>query len=500
MSEIIKNNTGIRESPTLQDYIEGWEGDDSFRDSIATVDKKGKRIWLFPKKPEGRYYNTRNLISLVFLIILFSLPFIKVNGEPFFLFNILTRNFIIFGIHFTPQDFYLFGLAMVTFVVFIVLFTVVFGRLFCGWVCPQTVFMEMVFRKIEYWIEGDWTAQQRLDKAPWTGDKILKRLSKHAIFFVIAVVISNLFLSYIIGVTEVSHIMKEPVGKHLGGFAAMLIFSGIFYFVFAYLREQVCIAICPYGRLQSVLLDKDSIVVAYDFKRGEPRGKLKKQKTDEAGSDQLLQKPKGDCIDCKLCVHVCPTGIDIRNGTQLECVNCTACIDACDAVMVKINKPRGLVRYASFNAINAGIKNKLSKRVLAYSLVLVALLGIQAFLWSNRVEVDMIVLRTPGVMFTETSDDYISNLYNYTIINKSGKPVQDISLKINGNRGRIKLVGALQNIDKSQTTQGAFFIEIKEDALKSHKETIRIELFSGATLLDKTSTTFMGPVVAPEED
>lgn len=492
--------TGVSESPTLQDYIEGWEDTESFRDSIATVDKKGKRIWLFPKKPSGRFYNARTIVSALFLVVLFAVPFIKVNGEPLFLFNILTRHFILFGIQFTPQDFYLFGLAMLTFLVFIVLFTVIFGRLFCGWVCPQTVFMEMVFRKIEYWIEGDWTAQQKLNKAPWNREKIWKRGTKHAIFFATAVLIANVFLAYIIGADEVKKIISEPIGQHLGGFLAMIAFSFAFYFVYINLREQVCIAICPYGRLQSVLLDKDSIVVAYDFVRGEPRGKLKKNPLAETSTDIDPIAPKGDCIDCKLCIHVCPTGIDIRNGTQLECVNCTACIDACDAVMDKIHKPRGLIRYASYNAVNEGRKNRLSKRVVAYSAVLVGLLVIQGFLWSGRAEVDAIILRTPGVMYKETGDGFISNLYNYTIINKSNRNIDQLRLKVTGKEARIKLVGNLNDLSKSQTAQGAFFIEISDRELSSHKETIVIALYSGTTLLDKASTTFMGPVVIPDDD
>ena len=281
------------------------------------------------------------------MIILFGMPWVRVNGDPLMLFNILELRFIVFGIHFTPQDFHLFVIAMITFIVFIALFTAVFGRLFCGWVCPQTIFMEMVYRKIEYWIEGDANAQRRLNKAPWTTEKIRKKVLKQAIFFGIAVLVANTFLAYIIGTDEVIRIATEPISKNRNGFIAMLIFSGVFYFVFAWLREQVCIAICPYGRMQGVLLDKSSITVAYDWVRGEPRTKIKKGQSPVGA---------GDCIDCNLCVKVCPTGIDIRNGTQLECVNCTACIDACDEVMEKVGRPKQLIRYDSLNGIESGKK------------------------------------------------------------------------------------------------------------------------------------------------
>ena len=314
---------------------EEWEDNETYRDSLATVDKDGKRIWIYPKKPKGRFYNYRKWVSYLLLIVLFGLPWIKVNGQPLVLFNVLQGKFILFGIYFAPQDFHLFVIAMIIFMVFIILFTVIFGRLFCGWVCPQTIFMEMVYRRIEYWIEGDYTAQKKLDNAPWTADKILKKSGKHLLFFSIAVLIANTFLAYIIGIDEVLKIISEPIGMHLSGFIAMLIFSAVFYLVFAKLREQVCTTICPYGRLQGVLLDKSSLAVYYDWERGEPRGKIRK--------NQMPETTTGDCIDCGLCVKVCPTGIDIRDGIQLECVNCTACMDACDEVMEKINRPLGLV-------------------------------------------------------------------------------------------------------------------------------------------------------------
>ncbi|MCB0544446.1 MAG: 4Fe-4S binding protein, partial [Saprospiraceae bacterium] len=237
------------------------EDNEEYRDHLSTVDSSGKRIWLYPKKPAGRFYNARTWVSFAFLAIFLIMPFIKVNGEQFLLFNILERKFVLFGLVFTPQDFHLFVLAMLTFIVFIILFTVVYGRLFCGWVCPQTVFMEMFFRKIEYWIEGDSNEQRRLDKSPWTAEKVRKKALKHIVFFAIAVVVSNYFLAYIIGMDDVLKIVREPVSQNVGGFVAMLVFSGVFYGVFSRLREQVCTTICPYGRLQGVLLVKDSIVV-----------------------------------------------------------------------------------------------------------------------------------------------------------------------------------------------------------------------------------------------
>jgi cytochrome c oxidase accessory protein FixG len=471
------------------DFIEDTE---EFRDRIATVDEHGKRIWIYPKKPKGRFTNYRNLATIVFLALFIGMPFIKVNGEQFMLFNVLERKFVLFGILFTPQDFHLFALAMLTMFVFIILFTVVYGRLFCGWACPQTVFMENVFRKIEYWIEGDANQQRKLDQAPWSASKIRKKALKHAIFFAIAVVVSNFFLAYILGTEKVFQIITDPISEHFSGFIGMLIFSGIFYFVFSRLREQVCTTICPYGRLQGVLLVKDTVVVAYDYVRGEPRGKLKKQK-NPIESIQEAASPQGDCIDCKLCIAVCPTGIDIRNGTQLECVNCTACIDACDEVMDKIEKPRGLIRYDSMKGIESGEKKIFTPRVFAYSAVLLALLILDVALIANRGSIESIILRSPGQLYQKVDEGHLSNLYTYKLINKSGGELP-VEIRLKNEEGVIKMVGhAPEPIAKGEKAQGAFFIEMPKDKLNGRKTPLEIEVYSKGKLIDHVKTNFLGP-------
>lgn len=472
-------------------YLANIEKDD-FRDRIATVDESGKRIWIYPKKPKGPYYNARTYLSWLLLAFLFGMPWIKVGGEPLLLFNVLERRFILFGLHFAPQDFYLFVLAMLIFIIFIALFTVIFGRLFCGWVCPQTIFMEMVFRKIEYWIEGDANAQRRLNKAPWTRDKVIKKVGKQLIFFAIAVLVANTFLAYIIGIDEVIEIATEPVEEHLGGFIAMLLFSGAFYGVFSVLREQVCVTICPYGRLQGVLLDQDSLVVAYDFQRGEPRGKYRRSKPGQ--EPDPTQLALGDCIDCTLCVQVCPTGIDIRNGTQLECVNCTACMDACDEVMEKIDRPKELIRIDSHNGILTGQQKIFTPRAKAYSIVLFLLLGLEIFLFTNRSDVDTMLLRTPGMLYQEVDENTISNLYNYRLNNKTGD-TYTITFELVNSKGNIRLVGNQSpEVPPNGEVGGALFIDLPKDELEGNKHTIRVQVLTEEGVIDEVKTNFFGPV------
>jgi cytochrome c oxidase accessory protein FixG len=462
------------------------ESEVSFRDRISTVDASGKRVWIYPKKPKGKFYNVRTMVSIVLLAILFAGPFIKINGEPLLLLNIMERKFVIFGQIFWPQDFYLFVFGTLVLVVFIILFTVVYGRIFCGWVCPQTIFMEMVFRRIEYWIEGDYTAQRKLDKQPWNRKKILKKTSKHLIFYAIAFLIGNTFLAYIIGIEELKNIVTAPPTEHIGGFTAMLLFSFAFYFVFAKFREQVCTNVCPYGRLQGVLLDRKSIVVAYDYKRGENRGKFRKgENRDEAG--------KGDCIDCHQCVQVCPTGIDIRNGTQLECVNCTACIDACDNIMERVGLPKGLIRYASEENIAEGKKFRFTARSIAYSIILVLLAGVLAGLLVMRTDVETSILRTPGMLYQDQGDNKISNLYNIKIINKTNKDMP-IHLELMDEKGSIQMVGN-ENfyLEKQGVAESALFVIFDKNDLQKMKTEIHIGVYSEDKLIEKVKTNFLGP-------
>ncbi len=460
---------------------------ESFRDSLSTIGQDGKRVWVYPKKPKGRFYNRRTLVSYLLLAFLFAGPFIKIGGEPLLMLNILERKFVIFGQIFWPQDSHLFALGLISIILFVILFTVVFGRIFCGWVCPQTIFMEMVFRKIEYAIEGDWKKQQKLDKMPWNSEKIRKKGLKHAIFFGIAFLIANTFLAYIIGIEALKETVTQPPTANLGTFTAIIVFSALFYLVFAKLREQVCTTICPYGRLQGVLLDKSSVVVAYDYVRGEKRGRYRKKEDREALG-------KGDCVDCHQCVNVCPTGIDIRNGTQLECINCTACMDACDSVMDKLSKPKGLIRYASEENVAEKKPFKMTARSYGYTAVLTLLVLFVSTLLITRTEVETTILRTPGMMYQDQGEGKISNLYSLKLINKSNDAMPiELKLMDQSLEGEIKLVGSELLLERQGSVEQALFVVIDKNKLEQLKTSIDIGIYSDDRLIEQVSTNFMGP-------
>lgn len=463
--------------------------DESFRDSIGTIDEEGKRKFIFPKKPSGKLYDYRKIVSYFLLVILIANPFIKINGNQFMMFNVLERRFNIFGFPFWPQDFYLFVLFMIVGVVFVILFTVIFGRIFCGWICPQTIFLEMVFRRIEYWIEGDRGAQIRLAKQEWNAEKIRKKGIKWVLFLVISFFIANVFLAYLISSDELFKMIEEGPESHLSTLIALLIFTAVFYFVFVWFREQVCIIACPYGRLQGVLLDNKSINVAYDFVRGEKEaGRAKFNKNEDRATTG-----KGDCIDCHQCVHVCPTGIDIRNGTQLECVNCTACIDECDTIMESVGLPKGLIRYASEDEIEKKSKFQFTARMKGYSAVLIILVGVLTGLLFLRTDVEASILRLPGQLYQHKGDN-ISNVYTFKIINKTNDEFKDIHFKLVGIKGTLKVVGQQDfKVPKQGMNGGTLFIEINQYLLETDKTKLEIEVYNGNKKIETATTNFLSP-------
>ncbi|MCX7649093.1 MAG: cytochrome c oxidase accessory protein CcoG [Flavobacteriales bacterium] len=467
---------------TLEDLVYGEE---DFRDHIPYEDAHGKRRWIYPRKPRGRFHKYRQIVAFGLLGLFFTMPHIRWHGQPFFLINIFERKFVILGQVFWPQDTHLLILLLLIFFVTVILFTVAFGRIWCGWTCPQTVFMEMVFRKIEYWVEGDASAQRKLDRQPWNAEKIRKKSLKHALFIIISLLISHTVMMYLVGRDKVFELVTRSPAENWPGFLGLVAFTGIFYFVFSILREHACTFICPYGRLQGVLINPDTLVVAYDFVRGEPRGKLVKGERAEG---------KGDCVDCGLCVQVCPTGIDIRNGTQLECVNCTACIDACDEVMDKVKKPKGLVRFASLAQIREGRSFRFTWRMAAYSGVLLVLVSVFFTLIFTRNKVETTILRATGQLYNETSDGKISNLYNVQVINKSFDSLR-IRFEMEGLPGVLKSAGHGKEkvIPPQGMLQEVLIFEVEKSQIPQLKNKIQLKLITSQGILDKVSTTFLGP-------
>lgn len=459
---------------------------ETFRDRVSTVTQLGKRKWIFASKPNGKWYNFRKGIAWFYLLLFFILPFIKVNDLPLVLINVIEGKFILFSKIFWPQDFFIFSVAMITFIVFIVLFTVAFGRLFCGWVCPQTIFMEFIFRPIEWLIEGTPSQQIKLTESKLNGFQIFKKLLKHFLFIAISFFISVTFIAYILGVEEIFKDFNEPISNHIGLLSGLIIFTFLFYGVFAFARELVCTTICPYGRLQGVMFDKDTIQIAYDYNRGEPRSKLKR---NEARTD-------GDCISCSKCIQVCPTGIDIRNGLQMECIGCAACIDACNDVMKSIHFKKGLIRYASENELQKGQQLHFNTRMKAYAILLTLLCVGMIFLVATRVTIDTYISRVKGPLYQEITEGQISNLFEAKTINKSREEIV-ITFKLEDLPGVIQLIGRQRIRLKAESiTKYNFFLEIPKTSLIKHTTILKIGIYKDGEKIQTIKTKFLGPYIS----
>lgn len=459
-----------------------------FRDHIATADKEGRRKWIYPRKVSGKFFRRRTWLSWLLLVIMFTGPFITINGNPLLMINIPDRKFVVLGQIFCPQDMIIFAIALLVFFTGVIVFTTAFGRLWCGWACPQTVMMEMVFRKIENLIEGDAPRQRELNRAPWQSGKAVKKILKHAIFFALSFLVGNVLLSYVIGWQQLFEIVTTPPARHLVGLAFMIAFSLLFYGVFARFREQACTFICPYGRFQSVMLDENSIVVAYDYKRGEKRAPIKRGQ--ETGGRRRLGL--GDCVACNQCVSVCPTGIDIRDGTQMECVHCTACIDACDNVMTKIGTARGLIRYASLNGIERGEHLRLTPRLIGYCGVLLVLATLLAVMIFTRSDVEATLLRAPGAMFQKMPDGHFSNLYTLRITNKTAREMS-VELRLEKPAGSLQILGNQLIVPPQKQLENSVLVELDPTSMKSGNTPVVLGIYQNGKIMQTLKTAFIGP-------
>ncbi len=457
----------------------------TFRDRVSNVTKDGRRKWVHASQPKGRFYRYRTYVSLFYLIVFFALPLIKYNGMPFFMLNFPEGKFIVFGNIFWPQDFFIFAVAMITFIVFVALFTVIYGRLFCGWVCPQTVFMEMVFRKIEWWIEGSPAQQKKNSQGKLSSEQMSRKTIKHFVFLVISFLIANTFLAYIISLNGLLKIMHEPIGEHTILLTGLIFFTLLFYAVFAFVRDIICTTVCPYGRLQSVLFDKDTMQISYDYNRGEPRGKF----------SRAAEREIGDCVDCKKCVQVCPTGIDIRDGIQMECVGCTACIDACNEVMAKIDLPKGLIRYASENEIATKSKFHFNTRMKAYTVLLGVLLVITTLLMVTRKSIDTHITRVAGQLYQEVGKDTLGNLFNAKLLNKTNKEFT-VEMKLENVEGEITMVNTNEtHMKKEAVNDLTFFIRINRKYIHKRSTDIQVGIYQNGKKVQTVKSVFLGPFI-----
>lgn len=457
------------------------------RERVTTIGEGGKRFWLYPASFKGDWVKRRRWVAYILVLIFFITPWTSVGGHQTILLDVTERKFVFFGFVFWPQDSLIFWCFLVTSVITIFLITAIWGRLWCGWACPQTVFLEHVFRRIEIWIEGDASARRRLDKGPFNFEKFRKKGLKYLIFIIISSHFANTVLCYFAGTDQVIYMTFHNPTDNWGWFTFMAFFNFMFFANFAWFREQFCIIACPYGRFQSALLDDHSVIVGYDVQRGEPRGSKRQKEANPTGV--------GDCIDCRRCVAVCPTGIDIRHGLQMECINCTACIDACDEIMDKVDRPRGLIRYTS-EAQLANQKRKIIRgRTIGYSLVITLVLSLGVFFMTTKRDIRIQMLRPPGVSFSmDENTGVITNLFQAKAVNRTE---ETIVLEPRLKNSNYNLVASFPKWEiKPQTTSlNQMFVRIPQvDFASSGKETVNVGFYNqDGVLTYETQVTVLGP-------
>ncbi len=451
----------------------------------ATIGAHGKRQWLYPAAAKGRFTRARNVVSSVLIVLYLAIPWLTLNHHPVLRFDIPGRRYYIFGATFVATDLYLLALFILIALIGLFLFSALLGRLWCGWGCPQTVYMEGVFRRIERWIEGTPLKQQKLNNGPRDDTYWAKKLLKHGLFAAISLLLSASFIAYFID-ARASFAMFSTLGAdHPAAFVMMLVTAGFVYFDFAWFREQFCTFLCPYARLQAVMLDEHSLIIAYDPGRGEPRGAIRPGETFEG---------RGDCIDCKRCVQVCPTGIDIRQGLQLECISCTACIDACDTVMEKVGRPHGLIRYDSLAGIARKQHKVLRPRVGLYSFVLLLMLVVFTLKLTGRETVELSVTRMAGIPYLVQDDGMVRNVFTLHVTNTQ-TDARQVSVKVSGEDDLELLVpGQPFVVEPGQRLTAEAFVLMPTKEVEHAETPIKFTLISEGHALSMSQAVFLGPV------
>ncbi|QOV88407.1 4Fe-4S dicluster domain-containing protein [Humisphaera borealis] len=484
---------------------------------LSTMEEDGSRRWLCPRLAPGRFWFGRRLVAYVLIAIYAFVPFVTINGKPAVLLDLTHRRFTFFGFTFLPTDTILLALSAVVAILLVFLTTALLGRIWCGWACPQTVYLEFVFRPIERLFMG----RQGVGGKPRAGLARWRFVGMYATFFVLSLHLANTFLAYFVGASTLhSWILGSPL-HHPAGFVIVAAVTGLMMFNFGFFREQTCLIACPYGRLQSVLLDRSSLIISYDVTRGEPRGKKKRGLVagDEMGrlpagklslpvvstalqSRTPVSTPphNGDCIDCGLCVAVCPTGIDIRDGLQFECVGCAQCIDVCDDVMTKIQRPKGLIRYGS-QAGMAGERVRLIRpRVIIYPLIILAIGTLLGFLLLTRSPVDVVVLRGPGQPFLVLADDQIANVLRVKLTNRTDESQRLVMTVVGAEGIRGVASQAVVELPPQQTWTESVEVFAPQSIFTgkgSTDVTVRVTSVTGAAVQVDRAFKLLGPMSRP---
>jgi polyferredoxin len=485
------------------------------RNSVTTIRSDGSRPFLFPADPHGRFTRARRLSAFALIAFYLSLPWIKINGHPAVFLDVAERRFHLFGVTLAAQDLWLLFFVITGLGFSLFFLTSLLGRVWCGWACPQTVFLDHVYRPIERWIDGDAVKRRALHHAPLSGAKILKRVIKHTLYVLASAIITHLFLAYFISLPEVWSMVRAAPTEHWGAFLFITVATGLCYFNLGWFREQMCIVICPYGRIQSALIDDHSLVVGYDAKRGEPRGHVRassppvgqisdlirsrlapvhaqtNSQSDQVG-DLTYRKP-GDCVACNRCVQVCPTGIDIRQGLQMECIGCTACIDACDDVMTRLGRPRGLIRYDSQAAFTGGRTRWLRPRTILYGVLLVIGASVATWALSTVRPANFGVTRMTGAPYI-VDDTTVRNQFLVRLVNKHSEPARFV-LHVNRAPRDVRQTGfeaAVEVGPLGEVVQSLVLQQPRASYAGSFHFEVRVEDAAGTFHLER-KVEFLGP-------
>lgn len=456
----------------------------------SVIDERGHRKWMYPDRVRGRFARWRDVTFGLLILLYLAAPWVEIAGTPLLRFDLPGRRFHIFGAQFVATDAYLLALFLLIAMLALFLFSALLGRLWCGWACPQTVYLDGVFRRIERWIEGTPRQQKALDRGPRTDAYYSKKATKHAIFIALSVFLSFSFTAYFVG-PRASFATLTGGGEHPAALVIGLVTSVLLYFDFGWFREQFCAFLCPYARLQAVMLDQHSLVIGYDPLRGEPRGPIRPETRE--------LKVLGDCVDCRRCVQVCPTGIDIREGLQLECIACAACIDACDMVMDKVGRPRGLIRYDSTAGLLRHVHKIVRPRVILYLVVIVLITTLLTLKLRARESVDFAVVRPPGTPYLVQDDGKVRNMFQLNVTNVDPQP-HAVRFRIEGPAGLEYLIpGEPFQLASGERIKVEAFVMLPDSAIHESATPLTFQMLNDDQQTGTRLAKFLGPVYHPRD-